>query len=92
MGDPTSSYATAGITLTVSVALKPHHHDMVETPSVRIQSAYAAQMFLTRGFIARSTCLQHNPIRNGKDIPVPCDYIIIWITVMAVKTLNISRF
>jgi hypothetical protein len=34
MGDPTSSYATAVIALRVSGALKPHHHDSVETPSV----------------------------------------------------------
>jgi hypothetical protein len=34
MGDPTSSYATAGITLRVSDALKPHHYDKVETPLV----------------------------------------------------------
>jgi hypothetical protein len=34
MGDPTSSYATAGIALRVSEAHKPHHHDKVETPSV----------------------------------------------------------
>jgi hypothetical protein len=34
MGDPTSSYATAGIVLRVSGALKPHHHHKVETPSV----------------------------------------------------------
>jgi hypothetical protein len=34
MGDPTSSYATAGIALRVSGVLKPHHHDKVETPSV----------------------------------------------------------
>jgi hypothetical protein len=34
MGVPTSSYATAGIALRVSGALKPHHHDKVETPSV----------------------------------------------------------
>jgi hypothetical protein len=34
MGDPTSSYATAGIALRVSGALKIHHHDKVETPSV----------------------------------------------------------
>jgi hypothetical protein len=34
MGDPTSSYVTAGIALRVSGALKPHHHDKVETPSV----------------------------------------------------------
>jgi hypothetical protein len=33
-GDPTSSYATAGIALRVSGALKPHHHDKVETVSV----------------------------------------------------------
>jgi hypothetical protein len=33
-GDPSSSYATAGIALRVSGALKPHHHDKVETPSV----------------------------------------------------------
>jgi hypothetical protein len=36
MGDPTSSYATVGIALRVSGALKPHHHDKVETPSVGI--------------------------------------------------------
>jgi hypothetical protein len=34
MGDPTSSYATAGIALRVSGTLKPHHHNKVETPSV----------------------------------------------------------
>jgi hypothetical protein len=34
MGYPTSSYATAGIALRVSGALKPHHHNKVETPSV----------------------------------------------------------
>jgi hypothetical protein len=34
MGDPTSSYATAGIALRVSETLKPHHHDKVETTSV----------------------------------------------------------
>jgi hypothetical protein len=31
MGDPTSSSTTAGIALRVSGALKPHHHDTVET-------------------------------------------------------------
>jgi hypothetical protein len=36
MSAPTSSYATAGIALRVSGALKPHHHDKVETPSVGI--------------------------------------------------------
>jgi hypothetical protein len=34
MGDPTNSYATVGIALRVSGALKPHNHDKVETPSV----------------------------------------------------------
>jgi hypothetical protein len=34
MDAPTSSYATAGIALRVSGALKPHHHDKVETQSV----------------------------------------------------------
>jgi hypothetical protein len=34
MGDPTSSYATYGIALRVSGALKLHHHEKVETPSV----------------------------------------------------------
>jgi hypothetical protein len=36
LGGPTSSYATAGIALTVSGALKPHHHDKVEIASVGI--------------------------------------------------------
>jgi hypothetical protein len=35
MVNPTSSYATAGIALRVSGALKLNHHDKVETPSVR---------------------------------------------------------
>jgi hypothetical protein len=34
MSDSTSSYATAGIALRVSGALKHHHHNKVETPSV----------------------------------------------------------
>jgi hypothetical protein len=34
MGGPTGSYATAGIALRVSGALKPHHHDKVEIPLV----------------------------------------------------------
>jgi hypothetical protein len=34
MGDPTSSYTTACIALRVSGALKPHHYNKVETPSV----------------------------------------------------------
>jgi hypothetical protein len=34
MCDPTISYATAGIALRVSGALKLHHHDKVEKPSV----------------------------------------------------------
>jgi hypothetical protein len=34
MGDPISSYATAGIAFRVLGALKPHHHDKVETPLV----------------------------------------------------------
>jgi hypothetical protein len=33
-GCPTSSYATAGIVLRVSGALKPHYHYKVKTPSV----------------------------------------------------------
>jgi hypothetical protein len=35
VGDPTSSYDIAGIALRVSEALELHHHDKVETPSVR---------------------------------------------------------
>jgi hypothetical protein len=34
MGELTSRYATASIALRVSGALKPYHHDKVETPSV----------------------------------------------------------
>jgi hypothetical protein len=40
MGDPTSSYATAGIALKVSGALKPHHHDKAEAPSVGFSGTY----------------------------------------------------
>jgi hypothetical protein len=40
MGVATSSYATAGTALRVSGALKPHHHDNVETPSVGESYSY----------------------------------------------------
>jgi hypothetical protein len=40
MGDLTSSYITAGIALRGSGALKPHHHDKVETPSVGTDPHY----------------------------------------------------
>jgi hypothetical protein len=48
MGAPTSSYATAGIALRGSGALKPHHHDKVETPSVGIFIATAVRISETR--------------------------------------------
>jgi hypothetical protein len=48
MGDPTSSYATAGIALRVSGALKPHHQDKVETllvgTSIRLHSLMSQKM------------------------------------------------
>jgi hypothetical protein len=36
LGNPASSYATAGIVLRVAEALKPPHHVKVETPSGRV--------------------------------------------------------
>jgi hypothetical protein len=38
MDGPTSSYAIAGIALRVSGALKPHHYNKVETPSVGLSA------------------------------------------------------
>jgi hypothetical protein len=35
LGDPASSYATAGLALGFIGTRKPHHHDKVETPLVR---------------------------------------------------------
>jgi hypothetical protein len=46
MGAPTSSYSTARIALRVSGALKPHHHDKVETPSVGIEIAYLLSLHI----------------------------------------------
>jgi hypothetical protein len=34
MGGPISSYATAGIALKVTEALKPHHHNKAEIPNL----------------------------------------------------------
>jgi hypothetical protein len=41
IGAHTSRYATAGIALRVSGALKPHHHDKVETSSVGADVGYS---------------------------------------------------
>jgi hypothetical protein len=46
MVDPTSSYATAGIALRVSGALKPHHHNKVETPSAGSSEHYRYKILL----------------------------------------------
>jgi hypothetical protein len=40
LGGPTSSYATAGITLRVSGALRLHHHDKVGITSVGEKDDY----------------------------------------------------
>jgi hypothetical protein len=40
LGGPTSSYATAGIALRVSGALKPHHHDKVGIASAGMDSCH----------------------------------------------------
>jgi hypothetical protein len=53
MSDSTSSYATAGIALRVSGALKPHHHDKVETPSVGELGACYAVNSLGQGSVNR---------------------------------------
>jgi hypothetical protein len=45
MGGPTSSYATTGIALRISGALKPHHHDKVETPSVESDKSTSLKYF-----------------------------------------------
>jgi hypothetical protein len=47
MGDSTSSYATAGIALRVSGALKSYHHDKVETPSIGNYIFQKLEMLLT---------------------------------------------
>jgi hypothetical protein len=44
MGAATSSYATAGIALRVSGALKPHHYGKVETASVGINNVLVVKI------------------------------------------------
>jgi hypothetical protein len=53
MADPTSSYATAGIALTVSGALKPHYDDKVETPSLGIFLSIAVEFDGINGIYAK---------------------------------------
>jgi hypothetical protein len=53
MGD-----ATAGIALRVSGALKPHHHDKIDTSSLRI--------FGVRASYSASTYLSHITYMNNK--------------------------
>jgi hypothetical protein len=42
LGDPGSSYATAGLTLRFIGTRKPHHHDKVETPLAGLFGKLAA--------------------------------------------------
>jgi hypothetical protein len=55
MGDPTSSYATAGIALRVSGALKPHHHDKVKTPSVEMVDSITYNIKMKRITMKKAT-------------------------------------
>jgi hypothetical protein len=57
MGAPTTSYATTGIALRVSGALKPHHHDKVETSSVGIILVYYYLYYMSqiKGYIFANT-------------------------------------
>jgi hypothetical protein len=55
MGDSTSSYATAGIALRVSGALKPHHHDKMETPSVGSYEPYTVKIIFSCETVARES-------------------------------------
>jgi hypothetical protein len=62
LGGLTSSYATAGIALRVSGALKPHHHHKVERASVdiiishKIFSPTAKRKFLFHVIVPRTIC------------------------------------
>jgi hypothetical protein len=49
LGGPTNSYATAGIALRVSGALKPHHHDKVGIASV--EQLHITQSQITMGYV-----------------------------------------
>jgi hypothetical protein len=54
LGGPTSSYATAGIALMVSWALKPHHHDKVGLASVGKFQMYRPKIGIPRCISASS--------------------------------------
>jgi hypothetical protein len=58
MGDPTRSYTTAGIALRVSGALKPHHHNKVETPLVGKMINQRIKIFLAVGVFIFSIYLK----------------------------------
>jgi hypothetical protein len=49
MGDPASSYATAGIALRISGTFKPHHHDKMETPLVGDTQNYSCKKLILHG-------------------------------------------
>jgi hypothetical protein len=58
-GDSVSSYATAGIALRVSGALKPLHHDKVETLLVGIRRAYCFKIRKV-GYKKKNVCHPQN--------------------------------
>jgi hypothetical protein len=66
MGASTSSYATAGIALRVSGALKPHHHDKVETPLMGIYIYNQANMCSEKAVI--NYCIR-NRIPINQSLP-----------------------
>jgi hypothetical protein len=53
LGDPASSYATAGLALGFIGTCKPHHHDKVETPLVgpKIFHWFTNISFITLGIL-----------------------------------------
>jgi hypothetical protein len=68
LGGPTSSYATAGIALRVSGALKPHHHDKVEITSVILlnrHSTISPCSFITAAGCSIALITQHSITISG---------------------------
>jgi hypothetical protein len=62
MGVPTSSYATAGISLRVSGVLKPHHHDKVEILSVGIFQYYEKEILICIALIKLTSLARSLPL------------------------------
>jgi hypothetical protein len=88
LGDPTSSYATAGIALRVAEARKLPHHDKVQTPSGEPSWELPHELLVELGHpIVFSNTIMIKSIMYIHSQTKQCTFLPYWLLVLAITAI-----